>query len=121
MFKNLVNRIADNFDKQEFSVAPQKKLKTISKDFKAAFGLDLVFYKGKKIAEGDLTLVALNKKTAEAVDAKAGDVKIKASMSVGDAEDIFKSNFGTTVQVKSNGNLVDNGLSLGDARRAAEG
>lgn len=120
MFKNLVNRVADNFDKQEFSVAPQKKLKTISKDFHAAFGLDLVFYKGKKIAEGDLTLAALNKKTADAVDAKAADVKIKASMVVGDVEDVFKSQFGTTVQIKSSGNLVDDNTSLGDARRAAK-
>ena len=120
MLKNLVNRIADNFDKQEFSVAPQKKLKTISKDFNAAFGLDLVFYKGKKIAESDLTLAGLNKKTAAAVDSKAGDVKIKASMSVGEVENLFKSQFGTTVQIKSSGKLVDDNTSLGDARRAAE-
>ena len=120
MFKNLVNRIADNFDKQEFSVAPQKKLKTISKDFNAAFGLDLVFYKGKKIAESDLTLAGLNKKTADAVDSKAGDMKIKASMSVGEVENLFKSHFGTTVQIKSSGKLVDDNTSLGDARRAAE-
>lgn len=121
MLKNLVNRIADNFDREEFGVAPQKKLKTISKDFEAAFGLELVFYKGKKIAEGDLTLAGLNKKTAESVDSKAGDMKIKASMSVGEVEDLFKSNFGTTVQIKSDGKLVDNKTSLGDARRAAEG
>lgn len=121
MLKNLVNRIADNFDREEFGVAPQKKLKTISKDFQAAFGLELVFYKGKKIAEGDLTLAGLNKKTADSVDSKAGDMKIKASMSVGEVEDLFKSNFGTTVQIKSGGKLVDNKVSLGDARRAAEG
>lgn len=121
MLKNLVNRIADNFDREEFGVAPQKKLKTISKDFQAAFGLELIFYKGKKIAEGDLTLAGLNKKTADAVDSKAGDMKIKASMSAGEVEDLFKSNFGTTVQIKSGGKLVDNKTSLGDARRAAEG
>lgn len=120
MFKNLVNRIADNFDKQEFGVAPQKKLKTISKDFEAAFGLELIFYKGKKIAEGDLTLAGLNKKTVDAVDAKAGDMKIKASMSVEHVEGLFKSQFGTTVQIKSGGKLVDDKLSLGDARRASE-
>lgn len=120
MFKNLVNRISDNFDKQEFGVAPQKKLKTISNDFEAAFGLELIFYKGKKIADGGLTLAGLNKKTADAVDAKAGDMKIKASMSVEQVEGLFKSQFGTTVQIKSGGKLVDDKLSLGDARRASE-
>ncbi len=39
----------------------------------------------------------------------------------GGVEDLFKSNFGTTVQIKSGGKLVDNKTSLGDARRAAEG
>ena len=83
--------------------------------------LELIFYKGKKIAEGDLTLAGLNKKTADAVDAKAGDMKIKASMSVEHVEGLFKSQFGTTVQIKSGGKLVDDKLSLGDARRASEG
>lgn len=120
MFKNIINRVVDSFDKQEFSVKPQKKLKTISKDFEEAFGLELVFYKGKKIAEGDLTLSGLNRKTAEEVDTKAEDLQIKASMTVGEAEAVFKDAFGTTIQIKSNGVLVDNALSLGDARRQAE-
>ena len=120
MLKKIVNRISDNFDRQEFGVAPQKKLKTISKDFQAAFGLELVFYKGKKIAEGDLTLAGLNNKTKDNVDAKAGDLKIKASMTVGAVEGLFKSQFGTTVQVKSGGALVDENLTLGDARRQAQ-
>ena len=40
----------------EFTVAPQKKLKTLSADFKKAFNLSLVFYKGVQIADGELTL-----------------------------------------------------------------
>lgn len=49
MFKNIINRVVDSFDKQEFSVKPQKKLKTISKDFQEAFGLELVFTKEKRL------------------------------------------------------------------------
>jgi hypothetical protein len=52
----LLNNIKDRFKNAEFSVAPNKKLKTISKDFKEAFGLSLIFYKGNMIAEDDLTL-----------------------------------------------------------------
>ena len=40
----LINNILDKFNKAEFTVAPQKKLKTISADFKKAFNLTLVFY-----------------------------------------------------------------------------
>ena len=120
MLKNLVNRIADNFDREGFSVAPQKKLKTISKEFEAAFGLELVFYKGQKIAEGDLTLAGLNKKTSDSVDSNANEMTLKASSSVGQVEELFKSRFGTTVQIKSGGKLVDNKVSLGDARRATK-
>ena len=39
----LFNNIKDRFNNAEFSVAPNKKLKTISKDFEAAFDLELVF------------------------------------------------------------------------------
>ena len=52
----LFDSIKDRFNSAEFTVAPNKKLKTISADFMAAFDLTLVFYKGKQIADGDLTL-----------------------------------------------------------------
>ena len=50
----LLNNIKDAFNKADFTVAPNKKLKTISADFKKAFDLTLVFYKGAQIADGDL-------------------------------------------------------------------
>ena len=59
----LLNNLMDKFKNAEFTVAPQKKLKTLSADFKKAFNLSLVFYKGVQIADSDLTLAALNKKT----------------------------------------------------------
>ena len=42
----ILNNLMDRFKNAEFTVAPQKKLKTISADFKKAFELTLVFYKG---------------------------------------------------------------------------
>ncbi len=58
----LLNNLLDNFKNAEFTVAPQKKLKTISADFKKVFNLSLIFYKGAQIADGELTLAALKKK-----------------------------------------------------------
>ena len=115
----LLNNLLDNFKNAEFTVAPNKKLKTISADFKKAFNLTLVFYKGAQIADGDLTLAALNKKTSKEVNAKADGMKIKASMKVGDAEKLFDTNFGVTVQIKdaTGTKLVPNGITIGQAAR----
>ena len=115
----LINNILDKFNKAEFTVAPQKKLKTISADFKKAFNLSLVFYKGVQIADGELTLAALNKKTTKEVKATADGLKIKACMKVGDAEKLFDTNFGVTVQIKDadNKKLVPNEITLGQAAR----
>ena len=114
----LLNKIKDNFTKAEFTVAPQKKLKTISAEFENAFGVELVFYKGMQIADGGLTLKQLNDKTTKNVDTKADGFKIKASMKVGDAEKLFDTNFGVTVQIKKNGKLVPNDMTIGEAARA---
>ena len=115
----LLNHLMDRFKNAEFTVAPQKKLKTISADFKKAFELTLVFYKGAAIADGDLTLAALNKKTTKEVNAKADGLKIKASTKVGDAEKLFDTNFGVTVQIKDakGTKLVPNGITIGQAAR----
>ena len=115
----LLNNIMDNFSKAEFSVAPNKKLKTISADFKKAFGVSLVFYKGAQIADGDLTLNQLNQKTTKQANTKAEDLKIKASMKVGDAEKLFDKHFGVTVQIKDADakNLVPNEITIGQAAR----
>lgn len=115
----LFDNIKDRFNKAEFSVAPQKKLKTISKDFEVSFDLKLVFYKGSIIADGDITLSALNKKTSKEVNTKADGLKIKGSMKVGDVEKVFDTYFGVKVQVKDKkGEIcVPNGITLGQAAR----
>lgn len=115
----ILNNLKDKFKNAEFTVAPQKKLKTISADFKKAFELTLVFYKGAQIADGDMTLAALNKKTTKDVKSTADGLKIKASTKVGDAEKLFDTNFGVTVQIKDaeGKKLVPNGITIGQAAR----
>ena len=115
----LLDNLKDKFKNAEFTVAPNKKLKTISADFKKAFGVSLVFYKGAQIADGELTLAALNKKKTKDVKSTADGLKIKASMKVGDAEKLFDTNFGVTVQIKdeSGKKLVPNGITIGQAAR----
>ena len=115
----LINNLTDRFKNAEFTVAPQKKLKIISADFKNAFDLTLVFYKGVQIADGELTLAALNKKTTKDVKSTADGLKIKASMKVGDAEKLFDSQFGITVQIKdkTGKKLVPNEITIGQAAR----
>ena len=87
--------------------------------FKNAFDLTLVFYKGVQIADGELTLAALNKKTTKDVKSTADGLKIKASMKVGDAEKLFDSQFGITVQIKdkTGKKLVPNEITIGQAAR----
>lgn len=115
----LFDKLKDRFNKAEFTVAPQKKLKTISKDFEESFDLKLVFYKGSVIADGDLTLSALNKKTSKEVNINADGLNIKGSMKVGDVEKLFDTNFGLKVQVKDKkGEIcVPNEITLGQAAR----
>lgn len=113
----LFDKIKDNFTKAEFNVSPQKKLKTLSAEFENAFGVELVFYKGKQIADGALTLKQLNDKTTKDVDTRADGIKIKGSMKVGEAEKIFDANFGVTVQIKKEGKLVPNDITIGEAAR----
>ena len=113
----LLDKIKDNFTKAEFTVAPQKKLKSLSSEFEKAFGVELVFYKGAQIADGNLTLKQLNDKTSKSVDTKADGFKIKGSMKVSAAEKLFDTNFGVTVQIKKGGKLVPNDITIGAAAR----
>ena len=115
----LLNNLKDTFNKAEFTVAPNKKLKTLSADFLKAFGLHLAFYKGQKLAEPEMTLAALNSKTAKEVNTKADSLKIKGSMKVGDAEKLFNQQFGVTVQIKDRDGkvCVPNNITIGQAAR----
>ena len=116
----LLNNIKDHFTNAEFSVAPNKKVKTICADFKKTFGVTLCIYKGAQLADPEMTLAALNKKTTKDVTTKSNDeLKIKASMKVGEAEKLFDQMFGLTVQIKDPAGkaCVDNKLTIGQASR----
>jgi len=115
----ILNIIKDNFTSAEFSVAPQKKLKTISADFKKTFGITLAFYKGAQLADGELTLNQLNQKTTKEVITKGAELKIKGSTKVGDAEKLFDKAFGVTVQIKDKAGkvCVPNNITIGQAAR----
>jgi len=115
----LFNNIFDRFSNAEFSVAPNKKLKTISQDFKKSFDLTLFFYKGSAIADGTLTLAALDKKTTKKTNTSAENLKIKGSMKIGEVEKLFDQYFGVTVQIKDKEGkkLVPNEITIGQAAR----
>ena len=117
---NLLQKIGDNFKAADFEIKPQIKIKTLCKNFKANFGLSLRVYKGQVIADEELTLAQLNKvSTKTDLKTKAGALKIKASMKVGDAEKTFKDHFGVNVQIAdfNNKKLCDNSLTIGAAAR----
>ncbi len=115
----LLNNILDHFNKAEFTVAPNKKLKTISQDFKSNFDLSLVFYKGNVIADSNLTLAGLDKRTSKKANTKAEGLKIKGSMKVGEVEKLFDNHFGVTVQIKDKAEkkLIPNEITIGQASR----
>jgi hypothetical protein len=116
----LLNNIKDHFTNAEFTVAPNKKVKTVCADFKKAFGVTLAIYKGAQLADPEMTLAELNKRTTKDVKTKSYDeLKIKASMKVGEAEKLFDQLFGLTVQIKDpkGEKCVDNKLTIGQAAR----
>ena len=116
----LLNNIKDHFTNAEFTVAPNKKVKTVCADFKKAFGVTLAIYKGAQLADPEMTLAELNKRTTKDVKTKSyAELKIKASMKVGEAEKLFDQLFGLTVQIKDQKGekCVDNKLTIGQAAR----
>lgn len=117
----LFSSITDRFKGADFDVAPNKKLKTIKKEFEENFGLKLKIYKGKKIAEDNLTINQLNKKTSLDVKKETRGVKIKASHTVEDVENSFLNSFGLNVNIcYPDGKIIppnEEKLTLGKALR----
>lgn len=116
----LINSIKDHFTNAEFSVAPQMKVKSICKSFKDTFGCTLAIYKGAQLADPEMTLKQLNSRTTKDIKTHtAEEIKIKASMKVGDAEKLFDTAYGLKVQIKdpAGTRCVDNNLTIGQAAR----
>lgn len=117
----ILNQIKDTFTTTEFEVESSMKVSELSKKFKNKFGLSLRIYKGKKIADdGRMTLNTLDQRTTQTnVIFDSTKLKIKASQKVIDVENMFLNSLGIVVQIADaeNKKLVDNDLTLGDAKR----
>lgn len=117
----ILNQIKDTFTTTEFEVESSMKVSELSKKFKNKFGLSLRIYKGKKIADdGRMTLNTLDQRTTQTnVIFDSTKLKIKASQKVIDVENMFLNSLGIVVQIADaeNKKLVDNYLTLGDAKR----
>lgn len=114
------NKIKDHFNKNDFTIAPNKKIKTVKKEFKDNFGLSLRIYKGKQFAEDSLTIKQLNQKVSAEIQTNTNEeLIIRASNKVGAVEELFLKHFGLTVQIADSEDkkLCDNELSLGEANR----
>lgn len=117
---DFLQKIGDRFKAADFEVKAQTKIKTLCNNFRNNFGLSLRVYKGTHIADEEMTLAQLNKlSTKTELKTDAGALKVKASMKVGEVEDMFKEHFGINVQIADfeNNRLCDNSLTLGEASR----
>lgn len=117
---SILNKFKDHFNKGAISIAPNKKIKTIKKEFKEAFGLSLRVYKGKQFADDSLTINQLNNKVNASIQKSSQEVlAIRGASKVGQVEIMFKKTFGLTVQIADSKDekLCDNNLSLGEALR----
>lgn len=115
----LFSNFFDRFKSSDFSIEPNQKVKTVQADFKENFGLTLRVYKGKMLADPELTFAQLNQKTSKKVDWNADDLKIKASMTIKQVEDLIDDQFGLTVQVANEHDTycVGNHYTIGQATR----
>lgn len=117
----IFNRLKDSFTSEEFEVESSMKVSDLSKKFKTRFGLSLRIYKGKQLADdGRMTLKTLDQRTSKtSVNFSSTNLKIKATLTVLQVEELFFEKFGLVVQIADieNKKLVANELSLGDAKR----
>jgi len=109
----------DKFKSADFHLAPNKKIKSIQAEFKQNFGLTLRVYKGKMLADSEMTFAQLNAKTSKEVKASNTDLEIKSNMNIGDFEELINEHFGVTIQVANEFNTycVNNKYTLGQASR----
>jgi hypothetical protein len=109
----------DRFKATDFHIAPNKKIKSIQAEFKNNFGLTLRVYKGKALADPEMTFAQLNQRTSKDVKASNSDLIIKANMNIGDFEKLIDQHFGVTVQIANEFDTycVNNKYTIGQASR----
>lgn len=116
---NFFSNFTDRFKAKDFHIAPNKMVKTVRAEFKENFGLSLRVYKGKQLADDEMTFAALNRRTSKNIKSQAEDLVIKASMTIGEFEKLVDEHFGLTVQVANEQDTycVGNTYTLGQASR----
>ncbi|MCH5334850.1 MAG: hypothetical protein J1D86_03475 [Alistipes sp.] len=119
---NKINNALDSLKSADFEVSSTMKVNALCTAFKKKFDLSLRVYKGKQLADGRMTLNTLDQRTSMTVKTGAMALTIKANQKVGDVEEAFRKQFGITVQIANfdNTKLLDNNLTLGEARRAGK-
>jgi hypothetical protein len=115
----VLDSIKDNFTNSSFEIDETMLIVELTKKFKTSFGCSLRVYKGNAIANGALTIKALDARTRTTIKHDAEKLKIKASEKVGEVENKFMEHFGLKVQIadKNNKKLVPNEVTLGEASR----
>jgi anionic cell wall polymer biosynthesis LytR-Cps2A-Psr (LCP) family protein len=115
----LFSNFFDRFKAADFHLTPNKKIKSIQAEFKNNFGLTLRVYKGKALADPEMTFAQLNQRTSKEINAANSDLEIKANMNIGDFEKLIDKHFGVTVQVANEFDTycVNNKYTLGQAAR----
>ena len=63
----IFNNFFDQFKAGDFTLEPNKKVKTIQSEFKENFKLSLRVYKGKQFADPEWTIAGLNEKTSKKI------------------------------------------------------
>ena len=104
---------------KELNVDGRMKVKTLRKDFKETFGIEIRVYKtattgkGAKLADDNATLASIRGESA-----KGGQIALHGRTKVGNVEKMFKEQMGIGIQVLNNdGKLADNDISLTQAAK----
>ena len=115
----LFSNFFDRFKAADFHISPNMKIKSIQSEFKNNFGLTLRVYKGKVLADPEITFAQLNKLTSKDVKTNSSDLVIKANMAISEFEKLVSNHFGITVQVANEWDTynVNNKYTLGQASR----
>jgi hypothetical protein len=95
------------------------KIKSIQSEFKNNFGLTLRVYKGKVLADPEITFAQLNKLTSKDIKTNSTDLVIKANMIISEFEELVNNHFGISVQVANEFDTynLNNKYTLGQASR----
>jgi hypothetical protein len=115
----LFSNFFDRFKAADFQISPNMKIKSIQSEFKNNFGLTLRVYKGKVLADPEITFAQLNKLTSKDIKTNSTDLVIKANMIISEFEELVNNHFGISVQVANEFDTynLNNKYTLGQASR----